>query len=347
MSANERPGVYSSYEVYSSVSGRANGGVVGLAAVSGTGKVGEVTTVTSYAQAVAAFGKDSSMASLCRIILANGAARVVATPVKLGTAAPTTAEYTAAFGVLMTESLVSYMVCDSQAAAVHAAMKAAIAGGGENCKYRVGFVEGDGTAAVLTAAAQAINSERMVFVGNCERDGVPGAVAAAVAGFTAGETDPALPLNGGILKELGELKLSFSESDVRLLIQGGVCPVETVSGESSIVRAVTSRTTTSGAADSTWRELTTVLIVDDVIPTVRAALRAKFARAKNTAQTRGAIRTQVMIELENKLKAEIIDSYGGITVAADASDPTICNVSFEFTVAHGLNSVELVAYITV
>ncbi len=57
------------------------------------------------------------------------------------------------------------------------------------------------------------------------------------------------------------------------------------------------------AADTTWRELTTIRIVDDVIPTMRAALRAKFHRAKNTEQSRGAIRSQVVLELENRKRA--------------------------------------------
>lgn len=257
------------------------------------------------------------------------------------------AAYTAAFAVLMGESAVQYMICDSRLAAVHAALKAAIAAGGENYKYRIGIAEADGTAAELTAAAAALNCERMVLVGNTMKDGAPGAVAAAVAGCVAAGSDPALPLNGAALSGLGALSRSFGDSDVTLLIQGGVTPVEDTAGEISVVRGITTRTTTSGASDATWRELTTVLIVDDVIPMVRSALRAKFARTKNTVQTRGAIRTQVLIELENKLRAEIIDSYGNVAVAADANDPTVCNVSFDFTVAHGLNSVKLTAYITV
>ena len=54
------------------------------------------------------------------------------------------------------------------------------------------------------------------------------------------------------------------------------------------MRGVTTRTQTAGVSDSTWRELTTVLIIDDVIPAVRNALRLKFPRVKNTAQTRGS-----------------------------------------------------------
>ena len=101
------------------------------------------------------------------------------------------------------------------------------------------------------------------------------------------------------------------------------------------------------AADSTWRELTTIRIVDDVIPTVRDALRARFRRAKNTEQSRGAIRSQVVLELENKLAREIITGYGEVSVEADADNPTVCLVDFSFTVAHGLNQIWLSAHITV
>ena len=93
--------------------------------------------------------------------------------------------------------------------------------------------------------------------------------------------------------------------------------------------------------------LTTIRIVDDVIPTVRDALRARFRRAKNTEQSRGAIRSQVVLELENKLAREIITGYGEVSVEADADNPTVCLVDFSFTVAHGLNQIWLSAHITV
>lgn len=113
------------------------------------------------------------------------------------------------------------------------------------------------------------------------------------------------------------------------------------------VRAVTTRTTTGGASDTTWRELTTILIVDDVIPTIRSSLRSRFARSKNTAQSRGAIRSQVILELEDKLASERIDSYGEVKVSAIESDPTACLVEFSFAVAHGLTRIYLTAHITV
>ena len=64
-------------------------------------------------------------------------------------------------------------------------------------------------------------------------------------------------------------------------------------------------------------------------------------------QTRGAVRSQVIMELENRLRAQIIDSYGEVTVSAAEEDPTVCLVEFSFAVAHGLNQIVLTAHITI
>ena len=143
------------------------------------------------------------------------------------------------------------------------------------------------------------------------------------------------------------LSASYDDTQVDTLVTGGVTPLECVSGEVSIVRGITTRTTTGGAADKTWRELTTVRIVDDVIPALRASLRARFVRSKNTAQVRAAIRSQVMVELENKRSQEIIDSFGEVSVKASEDDPTVCLVEFSFAVAHGLNQIRLTVHLTV
>lgn len=347
MPTSERPGVYSSYEVTSALAGRGTSPAVGLAACVTTGADAGVKTITSYAGAVTTFGSECAMTKLVKILLQNGAPKIVAAPVAV-TGSADTAAYTAAFALLMAESAVRYMVCDSRDADVHAAMKTAVTTcGSESCKYRMGFAEASGSAEALVSAAAALNSERMTLIAPAESSGTAGAVAAALAGCAAGGTDPALPFNGAVLAGLGALGANFTDAEINTLVQGGVTPVETVGGEVSVIRAVTTRTTTAGAADATWRELCTVLIMDDVITTVRDSLRARFTRVKNTAQTRGAIRTQVMIELENKRSAQIIESYGAVTAEAGADDPTVCGVSFEFTVAHGLNRINLVAHITV
>lgn len=198
------------------------------------------------------------------------------------------------------------------------------------------------TAAKLVERAGKLNSERMVLT-------APGDVrmAAAAAAVIAGESDPSVPVNGAVLAGFSGLSASYDDTQVDTLVTGGVTPLECVSGEVSIVRGITTRTTTGGAADKTWRELTTVRIVDDVIPALRASLRARFVRSKNTAQVRAAIRSQVMVELENKRAQEIIDSFGEVSVKASEDDPTVCLVEFSFAVAHGLNRIYLSAHITV
>lgn len=173
------------------------------------------------------------------------------------------------------------------------------------------------------------------------------ASAAAVAAVIAGNTDPSVPINGAELTLFGAAGKRLSDNEIDQLVRGGVTPIETVGGVSSPVRGITTKTSSGGAADTTWRELTTILIVDEVIPTIRSALRTRFARSKNTAQSRGAIRSQVVLELEEMKSREIVDSYGEVLVSALKSDPTVCLVEFSFTVAHGLNRIYLTAHITV
>ncbi len=97
-----------------------------------------------------------------------------------------------------------------------------------------------------------------------------------------GESDPSVPVNGAVLAGFSGLSASYDDTQVDTLVTGGVTPLECVSGEVSIVRGITTRTTTGGAADKTWRELTTVRIVDDVIPALRAR---RCVRASCAART--------------------------------------------------------------
>ena len=341
MSSTERPGVYTSYEVSSTLRGQLGGGAVGLAAAATAGTAGEVVAVSDYAAAVSAF-TGGNLPALAKLLLENGARIVYCCPV-------VSSNYDTAFAALMAVSEVKYMVCDSRDATVHAKLKTAIAGADERSKYRIGIVESSvTTASALVSAAETLMSERMVLVSHHETDGTSGSVAAAVCGVMAGEADPAVPLNGAVLKGIeGDIGSNVSDTVLTQLVEGGVLPLETVGGQICMIRGITTRSQSGGVDDSTWREVNTVRIVDTVIPGIRDALRAAFSRAKNTAQTRGAIRTRTVIELESYLKNEIIDGYSDVSAAASEADPSVCEVSFSFTVAHGLNIIELSAHITV
>lgn len=350
---HERPGVYSSYEVSSVVSANAARKTVGVAAAAAKGETGQVVLLTSYAQGVEVFGEDAEgvpgMAALLKLLFANGAFGVKAVAVA---AADGTPDYEAAFALLNEED-VEIIICDSADAAVHALLRTAVESASNARRERIAVVGGAGeTVAQMIAHAQGINSERVVLVGpDVVTDGgeTRSAVfaAAAVAGAIACSADASTPINGAQLAGIAGVAQRFSDNDIDLLVRGGVTPLECVGGVCSPVRGITTRTKTGSAEDATWRELTTILVVDDVIPAVRSALRARFSRSKNTAQARGAIRSQVVLELEKKLSAELIDSYGEVSVSALESDPTVCLVEFGFTVAHGLNRIYLTAHITV
>ncbi|MGM9521833.1 MAG: phage tail sheath C-terminal domain-containing protein [Oscillospiraceae bacterium] len=350
MSIGERPGIYADYEVSGvSYSGKTSGTVGVCAAGGAEQELGEVFDITSYAAAVTKFGASAAITELVRILIKNGVSVIKAVP--LGEE-PSTEDYSAGFNKLCALEDVKSVICDSADAQVHGALKTAIESADERARHKIGVVEAHGTVQEMISAAGAINSERIVVAapGALSESGdtaQTGSLAAAVAGVIACSSDPAAPLNGAELYGMGGVAQSFTDGDVTLLVRGGVTPAECLGGTVSLIRAVTSRTKTDGETDATFRELTTVMIIDDVLPTVRDALRTSFSRVKNNERTRGAIRTRVIVELEKKLSAEIIDGYDNVRVEQDGTDPTVCNVSFEFMVAHGLNQIRLTAHITV
>ncbi len=347
---HERPGVYSSYDASSVVRGGGAAKVIGIAALASKGATDSVTLLTSYDGAVAAFGEDTAgtnMAALTRLLFLNGATAVKAVR------AASASDYDDAFDLLAMEDDIQVVVCGSGELTVHQLLRTSLESASAARRERIGVIGSEEeTVTELTDRAAALNSERLVLVGPDVVDSGGTALsgvcaAAAVAGLIAAGGDPAVPINGAALQGLGGVSQRYTDNDIDLLVRGGVTPLEAVGGVVSPVRGITTRTKTGGESDTTWRELTTILVVDDVIPAVRSALRSRFTRTKNTAQTRGAIRSQVIVELENKLAAEIIDSYGEVTVEADSTDPTVCLVEFSFGVANGLNQIYLTAHITV
>ena len=347
---HERPGVYSSYDASAVVSGSGSGRMVGLVGMSDQAAPGVVQVVTSRDGAAAAFGSSGGedMTELIGLALKNGASGVAALPVR------DREGYEAAFAQMAGLEDIALVICDSTDIGVQKAMRDSVIEASDMRRERLCVAAGAREEGVdgLIARAGELNHERVVLVapGGVDGEGNPLSglpLAAAVAGAIAGESDPALPLGGAELLGLDGLSSRLGDREVDRLILGGVTPVESLGGVISVVRGVTTRTTRGGASDASWRDLSAIRVVDDVIPGLREALRTRFRRAKNTAQSRGAIRSQVVLELEHKLSREIITSYGDVAVSADTGDPTRCVVEFSFAVAHGLNQIWLTAHITI
>lgn len=346
---HERPGVYSDYDTSSAAATAGRASVVAVAAVSEA--AAGLYTVTSYASGAATFGEDSQMGQLLKLLYLNGAGTVLAYPV----AADTQENYTAAFAALLGEKQASYIICGSGSSAVHTALKAAVLKSSSErgeCIAIVGMDDAPEEEELLERA-EALNSERVVLVGpGCyaagsitSGGGILGA--AALAGVMAAQADPAVPFNGVALAGLDGVTARYEDTAMDALICGGVTVLEEMSGQVCVVRGITTRTTTGGAEDTTWREVNTILIADNVIPAIRNSLRTKFLRTKNNATTRSAIRSQVIVELEDRVTREIIDSYDSVTVTADTTDPTVCLVEFGFAVVHGLSRIYLTAHISI
>lgn len=351
---SERPGVYTSYEVSTVYYSGNTNGTVGIVGVAEKTQDSKICSVSSYDETVEKFGAGCAITELIRILIKNGVAQIKAVPVfeAEDNQAPEATEYEAGFELLAAEEDVKVIICDTVAGEVHGKLRDCILAADQRCVHKIGIVEGSGTAEELVAAAGSINSERMVLVGPGavgaeENAAQAGSAAAAVAGAVVSERDPAIPLNGAELHGILGLSRNYNDSEITTLVRGGVTPVECVGGTVSIVRGITTKTKTGSTTDYTYRELTTVMIIDNIIPEIRDSLKKNFSRKKNTTQTRDAIRTHVIVKLEEKKTAEIIDSYDNITVTQDSYDPTVCNVTFDFTVTHGLNQIRLKAYITV
>lgn len=332
MTVRERPGIFAEYCVKNSMSSSFESGITVGVAAEALGNETQAHTVTSYLDALEKYGL-SPMTRLVKILMLNGALNIIAVPVRNG-------NYAAAFGELTAKN-VDIVICDKTTAAVIGEMKAAV----ENTEFCMGIAEFDGTAAQCVSLAQSINSPRIVICGNAADE--PGNLAAALAGAIAYRADPLMSFNGLKLLGCGELINDYTEQEIDSLIAGGVTPIEYDGKAICTVRGVTTKTLTDGVPDKSMRELNTALTANNVLKSVYTALKSRFAYGRNDELTRGAIRSQVVVELEKKLKAGIIEGYGNVRAAADISDPTVCNVSFEFTAAFGLNSIVLTAYLEV
>ena len=350
VTVHQRPGVYSSYDAVSVIRGRGRGAVVGLVGVNQKAQAGKVEFFTRYEQAAAAFGTEEAegMAELIRLALGNGASAVAAVAVSGA------GNYAQGFAALEQLEELSVVLCGSTDQSVQVKLRDSVERASQVRRERIAVAAcpAGADAAGCISRAKALDHERVVLVapGCVDREGraLSGLLAAAaVAGAIAGESDPAVPLGGAELRGLCGVDRQFSDGDMDRLILGGVTVVESVGGGVSVVRGVTTRTTTDGTPDPTWRELTTIRIVDDVIPDLRNALRSRFRRTKNTPRSREAIRAQVVLELEHKVEREIITGYEDVAVTADPQEPTRCLVDFSFTAAHGLNQIWLTAHIAV
>lgn len=332
MARNERPGVYASCYAVSSAPQKTGASLgVGVAGRAYDTSSPALHRIESRTQAVSLYGLHSELFALIDVLLQNGCNAVTA--VCVGGEGAQVSDYEDAFSRLAADGQVDIMICDSEDGDVHAALREVL--GDES--FRMAVLAAQGEVTELTERALALNDERVLLL-HAGAD-----AAAAFAGYLSAHPDPTASLSGAVLLGTDTGEESYTDLQINSLVRGGVIPVE----DGSIVRAVTTRTMTDGEPDSAYREVTTLRIMAAVIPTVKNALRSRFSGGRNDDRTRGAIRTQVLLELEKLRKRQLIESYGEVSAVPDADDPTVCAVSFAFRAVHALETIELTACVTV
>ena len=200
-------------------------------------------------------------------------------------------------------------------------------------------------------AAGAANSGRVVICcpalvpEEAEEDELSGAIygACALAAAVLGAPTPVLNFNGLRLRGL-RVAEPLSEDEIQRLIGGGVCVLENVGETAEVIRAVTTQTS-APSGRSLLRGLNTVLIIDDVLGSVRGALRGKLSGSGRVSIE--GIRDLVAVELRQKQDAGIIASFEPPRCRLCPSDPSICLVEISFAVAHQLSQIRLIAFIRV
>lgn len=342
---NQRPGVYSRYDISSLYTAQRSAGyaaVVAKAAGGETGKLYEFTGVAPLAEAFPADGGGDALRGCVQILLQSGVAKVYAVPVEEDF-------YEDALALVEGLENVAAVVCDCVEAADLKALRDSVKRSSDALRERVAFAGICGAAAKEAAAL--LNSERVVLccpdlqpAGGGHARAVYGA--AALAGKVLSQNDPAWNYSGEYLITVsGPPRLP--ESEVQALLAAGVTVLEENGGAVEVVRAVTTRTKTGGETDYALRGLGAILCIDDVMRSVRAALGAALRGTHLSSRSLESIRSQAAVVLADKADAGVVESYEIPAVRLHESDPTVCVVELSFRVAHVVSQIYVSAHIQV
>ncbi len=345
--AKQRPGIYSDYQTSGVLYSKKMEKSIAIIAQS-KAEPNTVYSLQKLVDAKTVFGEESTMYALYKAVLENGAGSIVAVSV----GGDTSSAYEAAFRLIAETDGIGVVICDSTELDIQQLLAQSVVAASQNKKERIGILAADGHESDLAAWANKFNSERILLVAqnpiDSQGEELSGCIlSAAMAAIISQYTDPSQSFNGAGFENISKLSKDLSEDEVDEYITNGIIPFEVVAGRVEVIRAVTSRTTTDGLMDKTFKELNTILIIDEIIKAVRETLRENISTAKNNATTRSAISSQVTVKLQEFLEANVIESYAVPNVYKSSDDATVCIVELDFTIAQGINQIHITANINV
>lgn len=208
-----------------------------------------------------------------------------------------------------------------------------------------------GALAASTTLAGEINNGRMLEAYLPGSYSAPFEVAAAMAAKMAYETDPAMPLN--TLKLLGinapAVANWLTGTEIESLLWNGVTPLcVDADGDVAIVRAISTYTTnSSGIADPSLLDITTIRSLDYVRLACRTMFMLRFPRSKlvaagpTTSGTAAQVRSALLTTLLQLESLEIVENVeanaAGLLVEQDSQSVTQLDAKIPAAVVPGLH----------
>lgn len=355
-----RPGIFVDYRVLSekrSDSGKCVG-IVGCGSVGMDGI--RAVSVTSLEVAYELFGETAPITALIGAVMDNADCPVVAVAVPLGAEI---GQWNAALDCICALQEPYCIVCGSNNTDVLRYGTALLRNGSVGGKIL--FAPAPATSEAACAFATELNCERVVLctpplvrAGQATRSlasdesnldasaldasslDVSAAVVAAMAARGSGRN-----LFGE--EVLGEYDIlsGMTESEINLLLRGGVTVLEVGSVCPEVIRCVTTRTMdSSGKPDGSFRNLSAITALDEVVTSLRTALDARF-EAGNGRLTLDMVRSVVELELLDNQELGLLSGYGKPMVELSEEDPSVCSITVELQIAQGVSQIRLLACI--
>lgn len=351
--STQRPGVFSSYSVTNAFTKNYSNNAMLIIARASRGNQHKVNIFTQQNQVIEEFGQNCNISNMSEIVFNNHVSKIYCIAVSIGENIPSLAEYKTAFEIAENVLDISTVVCDSEDTDIIEIFKESICKSCNSGKERIGFAGAGNTPADL---AGKINCEYLCLVtpevkyinkSNVTSNNKSSIyLAAAYAGLVCASEDPAENLNSAEIYGEFVFDSTLSEVQIEDYLKNGVAVFEKTSTGTELIRAITSKQLQNNQQDS-FRELSSVRIVNDVMLSVRSMLKNRLKGLKNNKATQESIRSQVVLELENKKNKEIISSYEMPEVYSKEDDPTICIVEISFNILYSIHQINLMAYIQV
>ncbi|MEG1428338.1 MAG: hypothetical protein RSC64_00955 [Hydrogenoanaerobacterium sp.] len=340
-----RPGVFSSYTVTSSAISGVSAQYAAVCACAIGGEKGKLYRFKSFSEVSGIF-TGGAMLAAAKLLLENGVSELICVPVSVTATAATENDYKLAFAATAEIQNIGVLLCDSTDTAVQKALLASINASCTALKERIAVI-GAGATQGAEALAQALNSERIcICAPACTYEKTTDTFMTACGFAALLLASPADEnLSGSVCRAVTPSGENLSESTVQALLGAGVTVFEADGNNLECVKAVTTRTKTNGAIDTSFTNIATTRIIDEILQRARATMKLLLKTAKGGSATLQSMVAQMTVLLSAASEEGLLRSYDTPRAYPSATDPSVCVMELSFAVATAINQIHIVAHI--